>query len=117
MTDAQAKFCWGVFVTAIEGGIGYWSSCFEYSWSGGDGEPDHRGFEAVVSEHDDRRPWVIDIDTIREGLRLIAEGGHVNQTMTNNIAEAYARLDAGQIDAYDADAIVQAGLFGEVVYG
>ncbi|MFM1966787.1 MAG: hypothetical protein RL134_2512, partial [Actinomycetota bacterium] len=41
-----------VFVTAMEGGIGYWSGCSSYRWSLDGGEVDDlTGFRAVIHDH------------------------------------------------------------------
>lgn len=113
----------GLFVTALEGGIGYWSVATRYRWSipGTDGEDDLDGFHAVIEEVEtgEDTPPVhrIDAACILRGLLHFAAPGdgyrHVRQV-------ARALLlgdDEVDYDAEDADCIVQAGLFGEVVYG
>jgi len=51
-------------------------------------------------------------------LRAIIEGrAHVSDGLRKLIAGADATNDCGDIDAEAADCIVQAGLFGEVIYG
>ena len=56
----------GLFVTALEGGIGYWSVATRYRWSipGTDGETDFDGFHAVIeeTESDEDTPPVHRID-------------------------------------------------------
>jgi hypothetical protein len=42
---------------------------------------------------------------------------YVNDTMTKEIRSANRECDAGQLDAYDVDALVQIGLWDEVIYG
>lgn len=110
----------GVFVTALEGGIGYWSCATEYHWSLPDGEDDLDGFYADVEEtetdEDDAPTHRIDAACILRGLQFFAQPGqgykHVRQ-----VARAVLMGEDVDYDAGDADCIVQAGLFGEVVYG
>lgn len=109
----------GIFTTALEGGIGYWSECSVYKHEG----LPPSGAYAVIheTEHDEPLPHRITIETIREGLRNIV----TNQVKYNlGEGEDIARLAIGILneedydyDAGDADNIVQAGLFKELVYG
>lgn len=57
----------------------------------------------------------VDYQTLRVGIQRILDGEAKYHSST--LFEAIAEADAGMIDATDADAIVQAGVFGEVVYG
>jgi hypothetical protein len=107
----------GVFQTALDGGIGYWSNCLRYRWAkAGTDECDLDGFHAEIEDAYEGAKYTINGDTILRGLLHFAKPGggypHVRQ--------AALMLLIGQevdYDAEDADAIVQAGLFGEVVYG
>lgn len=116
-----AQMLLDLFTTALEGGIGYWSVCTRYRWRRPDGEDDVEGFHADVeeTETDEDAPPThrIDRDTILRGLAHFAQPGqgyrHVRQ-----VARAVLAGDEDvDYDAEDADAIVQAGLFGEVIYG
>ncbi len=109
-----------VFVTALEGGIGYWSVCTKYRWALPDGSEDLDGFHAVIEETESREdtPPVhrIDAKVIVRGLKHFATPG----SGYNDVRAACLALLAGEDADYDAvvaDCIVQAGLFGEVVYG
>lgn len=111
----------GVFVTALEGGIGYWSVCTKYHWSLPDGEDDVEGFYADVEEtetdEDDAPTHRIDAACILRGLLYFAQPGQ-GYRHVHSVARAVLFGDEDvDYDADDADAIVQAGLFGEVVYG
>jgi len=115
------EFLHDVFVTALEGGIGYWSAALTYHWSTGDGTTsDYQGFEARIVDEEDTE-HTINRDVIRKGLRLIREGTpaglHLNEDYIRRIKAAERAHDAGDLDAFDADIIVQVGLFEEVVYG
>lgn len=109
-----------VFVTALEGGIGYWSRCSRYRW----GIKDDNGrvteasdFIAVI-EDEDGTEYVIDRAVITRGIRLATEHGDWNAYHKAALSALtfgnYADLD---LDAETADLIVQFGLFGELVYG
>ena len=107
-----------LFVTALEGGIGYWSVCTEYYWSL-DGEDDLDGFYADIEETETDEPAThrIDAACILRGLQFFAQGGQ-GYRHVHSVARAVLFGDEDvDYDADDADAIVQAGLFGEVVYG
>lgn len=50
LTQERKQFLLNVFITALEGGIGYWSCASEYHWSDDDGNEDLDGFHAIVHE-------------------------------------------------------------------
>lgn len=69
-------------------------------------------FDEVEAEHQLNR------EVIAKGLGKIADPAfNINSEMRGNIVGGSAENDAGNIDAYDADAILQAAIFGELVYG
>jgi len=111
----------GIFTTALEGGIGYWSAAERYHWSvNGKGETEARDFIAVIheTEEDDSEALVIDKGIIAAGIRLATERGHYNAYVTKALADINARkYDEVDYDADVADIIVQWGLFDEVRYG
>lgn len=118
-----------IFVGALEGGIGYWSAASEYHWQAefADGKrEDLRGFFAVIEFRDENnklRVRKITRATILKGLRLLATGGcdwggrEMNPKMVAKFALAVLDLDAANLDAGDYDNIVQAGLFGDIIFG
>ncbi len=109
----------GLFTTALEGGIGYWSCATEYHWSLPDGGDDLDGFYATVEETEEDEPVThrIDAACILRGLQFFAQPGQ-GYRHVHSVARAVLFGDDDlDYDADDADAIVQAGLFGEVVYG
>ncbi|MFM1966833.1 MAG: phage MyraDee, partial [Actinomycetota bacterium] len=111
-----------VFVTAMEGGIGYWSSCSSYRWSVDDsGVDDLTGFRAVIfDDANDPSPgspeMTIDRDVILRGylraLDLDLRWNCEPLPHPHQLTE-----DGWECDAEDADVIVQLGLFNEVRYG
>ena len=120
-TDSRKQFLFDVFVTALEGGIGYWAVAEEYHHSKEDKE-DLEGFFAKVSDcegntfPDNLR---IDKDVIVKGLNKIVNDNDlkISETIRERIKESNRLNDAGLIDADDADCIVQVGLLGELVFG
>ena len=106
----RIQFLTDVFTTALEGGIGYWSECSYYRW-----ENEQR---AVIEDiEDERKEYTITLDTIAKGIGVIVKGDHVYQDLKNLIRNGSLDNDASDIDAEGADCIVQAGLFGRVIYG
>jgi hypothetical protein len=58
------------------------------------------------------------IDVVARGISLISKKEFkINSKMRHNIMQGDRENDAGNIDAYDASAIIQAGLFGDLIYG
>lgn len=125
---------WAVFVTALEGGIGYWSRAYSYHHGkrneAGGYDANLQGFTADVLdcvEHEDvvpnevkaadERLLTIDRAVIVKGLEAIATRRVKLAERLSEAVEAGLRGDGGAIDAEAADCVVQAGLFGEVIYG
>jgi hypothetical protein len=121
----------GVFVTALEGGINYWCSIKSYHWAkSGAGEEytgDLDNFRAVViDDEDDGKEHVIDIEVIARGINRLADAtatfggqplngdGHLHKLA---LALNGPKAEDVDYDAGDADNIVQAGLFNDIVYG
>lgn len=119
-----------VFVTALEGGINYWAGVVEYNiWLKDDAgttslphKEDLTGFFAIIidSEDEDEKLIAIDRELIFEGLVACAtkDVKHIG-SHARNVARSllFSTSDDVDFDACDADQILQAGLFGEVVYG
>lgn len=137
----REQFLADVIICAVEGGTGYWAMAAGYRWA--DITPAETRVTLIEDEHGPlfndacrvfadthgRKPKIdemldqegvhrVTIDTIAEGLSKI-RSGHVrmNSTLLGTILNADTENDAGEIDADGADAIVQAALFGELVYG
>jgi hypothetical protein len=140
LTTERKKLCHSIFVTALEGGVGYWSSCSEYHWAlkSVDGDltddltDDLDGFYAIIREdenqdEDGKVPkHRIDAEVIDRGINRIANGTatYGGKRLTGNsvlykLACALNGPLAEEVDfdADDADNIVQIGLFGDVMYG
>ena len=76
--------------------------------------------DASVTVHDveDGKTYAVTLDTIATGLGRI-ERGEVgcNTEIREAVKHAQRENDAGYFDSYSADAVMQAGLFGELIYG
>ena len=109
-----------LFNTALEGGIGYWSVCNRYHWCV-DGNPeveDVKGFNAEIVEHEDAKVHVIDREVMARGYRLATTDWKHRIAWSSSEPKLVVGPNTDwDFDAGDADAIVQLGLFGEVVYG
>jgi hypothetical protein len=113
-------------------GVGYWSQASEYRWfspdlEGGTAEPGPDGTANAYAtlhetETDDGElgpPLTLAVADIRRAFGLLRLGTPKgwNDTDVRRMLDAYQDCDAGEIDAGDADCIVQVALLGEVVYG
>lgn len=128
-TTEREQFLADIITTAIEGGTGYWATVYRYKWDDlppaevhawiVDNEtvgtqPAPPAYEAWLSEH----ARVINVELIARGISRIASGRvPVALSLQQAIVVGNRDVDAGMIDADCADVIVQAGLFGEIVYG
>lgn len=112
-------------ITAVEGGIGYWSECISYTHTEG---PEHtRADIQVVSElKDDDMADVyhLDCEVARKGIeRILRAGGnledecHVGSEIRGYIQMSLDDNSAYMIDATAADCIIQAGIFNSILFG
>lgn len=132
-TPARNSFLADIITTAVEGGIGYWSIALEYRWNdpglpevcqrleaapGGGGN----AYALIIDTETDQR-HEITLDVAARGLRRIIEG-RTNST-DRDVAIVRAADHAndlapenghGDIDAWIADQIIQAGLLGDIIY-
>lgn len=108
-----------VITTAVEGGINYWSQVIAYKWTEG---PEHT-YAQVVKEEDLRDPgdpdhYTINTDVVVLGLTRLLNGEiEVNNQIMGYIRQSLDDESSYMIDADAADIIVQAGLFGKVLFG
>lgn len=112
------EFLQDIFHTFFEDyGTNSWRQVVAYRWH--EREPKRwYGIILEIGDGDLEKEYMVNLATIREGLHRIDTGKiGINSQMYKNIYEAMNELDAGMIDAYDADMIVQAGLFNELRYG
>ncbi len=102
-----------IMVTALEGGINYWCRkakvvgeyLGEYA-----SEQISRGGSLTLYDAESSDKWELTLEKFLNGVKLYFEQGCHVQVEDNSI-------DAGDIDANDADCIVQFALFEKVVFG
>lgn len=119
-SDERALFLADVVITAVEGGIGYWARTRNYRWDEGDDAAGQAYATVEVFDADGAlADWkLVNADTVAHGIGKIRDANFkINPDLRALILGADAENDAGNIDADAADVIVQAGLFGEIVYG
>jgi hypothetical protein len=105
-----------IHVTACEGGINYWAELQTY---------DFRGTSTVTDMEDENASYDITAEVIAKGVQRIVSGEvkispSIRLSIIREVMEAASggESDGGcGCDANEADCIVQAGLFGEIVYG
>lgn len=132
--DVDPQFLDDIIVTAVEGGIGYWSQVEEYRHA--NQAPGHV-FASIIDISDDYDEeetedsttelpprYRIDSETIYRALTLVAAAGatelealRIGKFSQDDIIHAMMEKDAGEIDAGLADDLVQIGLFGRTMYG
>jgi len=108
-----------VLVTAIEGGINYWAELVEDIARGKDenGNSTYGTVQIADAENEDEA-HILTIATIKTGIqRILSAPRKCRADIAQDVLIACLDCDAGQIDADGADAIVQMGLFNEIVYG
>jgi len=69
-------------------------------------------------ESDGTKLLVVDHVRLTNGIQAIIDGSvRLNAEIHSCVLDSVLESDAGHIDATAADCIVQAGMFGEVLYG
>jgi hypothetical protein len=104
----MTQFLSDVLVTAIEGGVQYWSNVLTY-----DGKS-----RAVIVPFDEDAESEVTTDTIRLAFQRLRAGDvkGLHPASRRRYLREYRSFDY-DFDAADASAIVQIGLFSEVVFG
>lgn len=102
-----------IMVCALEGGICYW--CRKAEVVGeylGEYASDQisRGGALILHDAESAQTWELTLEKFLNGVKLYFEQGCHVQVEDNTI-------DTCDIDADDADCIVQFAVFGEVVFG
>lgn len=129
-SEKRKQFLQDVLTTAIEGGINYWAGVDEYKW---DGLPVGDAYAVVVEQEEittdedgfdvypESAKHRVDIDVIAKGIGILLEKRKDERWKKHYwhqfVIANRTNSDEGDYDADIADQILQAGLFGEVVYG
>lgn len=59
----------------------------------------------------------VTVATVRRGWNLVKNGGVVNERLTSKVRTADRDMENADFDAELADAVLQAGVFGKVMFG
>ncbi|MGO4302193.1 hypothetical protein [Cupriavidus sp. RAF12] len=113
----SAQFLKEVLTTAVEGGISYWAQ----ATGPAERDSDHNVIQIELEPSegpDEFEKKLVTAHTVAAGIeKVMSAGFSVNPQIPSDILQALGANDTGYIDAMDADVIIQAGLFGEIVYG
>lgn len=102
-----------IMSTALDGGITYWCDCAEVVDNYlGEYASDQisRGGTLRLHDSDEDKWYELNLEKFTKGLAKIVEDRGLDVLYEG-------KIDAGEIDAEDADAIIQYAIFGEIVYG
>ncbi|BAQ90817.1 hypothetical protein [uncultured Mediterranean phage uvMED] len=119
-----------ILCTAFEGGVDYWCSGIV----GSDGdlelinngaveieyEYEHVGYGGKLEVHvqaNNNTAMILDLENFQSGLQKWMDKNPNSVEVHHDYRNKYTTLDIGNIDAGDADCIVQYALFGKLVYG
>jgi hypothetical protein len=135
-TAEREQFLADIIIGAVEGGTGYWAVCLWYRHDDEGETAAVLGEETELIEYADQflatygrkvkigelieagKAAKVTVETVAKGLGRIKRGEvGVRSDILEAIKQGDAENDGCYIDADGADVIVQAGLFGEVVYG
>ena len=126
----RSAFLSDIIITAAEGGVNYWAAVTKYDHGynksdklGDCGLEPERSRTASMcvqdAEDDSEPPMLVTVKTLRKAFALVMSSkdiAHVGGDWRKRMVAEYWGKDAGELDADDADSLVQIGLFGEVRY-
>ena len=101
-------------VGAVEGGTGYWAYASDYDWGSENGQyelGDTMYASVTLTDMESGVEYKVTVDTIAKGWNRIING---DVQVADRIVESLKWDDS---DAESDDCVVQAGLFGEIIYG
>lgn len=143
-SDQRNQFYSDIIVTAAEGGCYYWADFKEYNRPDMTGHfqccdaPADMGHMFGCPEKSEKinhnnaanvsvkvrdmgdpdEPWtLIDNDAIGRALSMLKDGKVQTSRGQKFWAEVYRTMEGADIDADDADVIVQVACYGEIVFG
>ena len=119
-----------ILCTAFEGGVDYWCSGIvgrdgdlaqlPMNQMGIEYEYEHVGYGGkleVYVKSNNNTAMILDLENFQSGLQKWIDKNPDSVEVHHDYRNKYTTLDIGNIDAGDADCIVQYALFGELVYG
>ena len=102
-----------IMTTALEGGITYWCSRIETTGAHSELSIEERlakGESLTLHDMKSEKPYTLTCAALLNGLRLFLND--IPRSCVYN-----GKLDTSEIDADDADSIIQLAVFGRIVYG
>jgi hypothetical protein len=113
--NAREQMFSDVIITAVEGGTGYWAVASGYHFDGEDRHP----ASVTLTEQGAHVGYPVTVHGIAAAMYRIAHDRtvKVREDIRQDVGAALWSPDAADLDADDADAIVQVLIFGELVYG
>ena len=103
-----------IVVTAVEGGINYWAGALDYN---AEHYPDSIQATIIEFQGMDPKPVELTPELIERGFNLLMSGKvKINSELLHDLHHS-VRTQEWEGDAELADCIVQAGVFGDVIYG
>ena len=106
-----------IMVTALEGGINYWCDEAEVVENKRVADWGHeqiaRGGALIIHDAESTDCWELNLEKFLNGVKMWIEHGYADEAGAIYNLE----LDCGNIDAVQADIIIQFALFGDVVFG
>ncbi len=117
--EVTQEFLRDIICTAVEGGINYWAFPLKAQFDDS-GDYLSAPIEEIEAQElgGTKKRLNLDDSSILRGIQvLLGFKGQVATDIVGNVMNAVKECDAGYIDATAADCIVQAAMFGEIVYG
>lgn len=113
-----------IMVSALEGGINYWCRKAEVK---GDylgkyaSDQISRGGELILHDAEENKAYTLNKGKFIEGLKKYIMAGNTGcidrETNSVGVYTGKLNIDTCNIDAGNADCIIQYALFGDVIYG
>ena len=116
-TAERTDFLAGVLITAVEGGIDYWAHIKDWQVTE-DPKGNCTWARAIIVDDDKHRvARGVGLGEVAKGIGIIKRGDTpIRQDIKDAVALADNENDASYVDVEIADCIVQAGLYGEILY-
>lgn len=105
--ELSDEFLDDVIQAALAGGIQYWASIMGRSGK----------VYAIRDDDDEGKRMLLTHEAVARGItKALSKDFRLNDSIRTAIYRGASQSDAGDIDAEAADVIVQAAMFGEIVY-
>lgn len=113
-SEARTEYLKDFLLTAMQG-CDYWCDVTDYDYDAGTG--------TLVDDEDVEHSF--SLDTIAHGIQVLTTGENAKRSFTMSGADYWKQFklsnrtngEDGDYDADIADNVLQAGLFGKVIYG